>query len=91
MRRSGRRSDCPIHFGLEVFGDPWSLLIVRDLMFKARSTYTDFSGPRRASRRSLGGPIGAARAAGIVATERAPTTGRAVRYALTARGRDLMQ
>ena len=42
MRRSRRRSDCPIHFGLEVFGDPWSLLIVRDLMFKGRTTYTDF-------------------------------------------------
>jgi DNA-binding HxlR family transcriptional regulator len=40
MRR--RRSDCPVHFGLEAFGDQWSLLIIRDLMFKERTTYTDF-------------------------------------------------
>ncbi len=42
MRRRQRRSDCPVHFALEVFGDPWTLLIVRDLMFKDRRTYTDF-------------------------------------------------
>jgi DNA-binding HxlR family transcriptional regulator len=42
MRRRQRRSDCPVHFALEVFGDPWSLLIIRDLMFKGRTRYTDF-------------------------------------------------
>lgn len=31
-----------MHFALGVVGDPWSLLIVRDLMFKRRTTYTDF-------------------------------------------------
>jgi DNA-binding HxlR family transcriptional regulator len=42
MTRRRRRSDCPIHFALEVFGDAWTLLIVRDLMFKGKTTYTDF-------------------------------------------------
>jgi DNA-binding HxlR family transcriptional regulator len=42
MRRRHRKSDCPVHFALEVFGDPWSLLIIRDLMFKDRRTYTEF-------------------------------------------------
>lgn len=41
MRRR-RRSDCPVHFALDAIGDPWTLLIVRDLMFKRRATYTDF-------------------------------------------------
>jgi DNA-binding HxlR family transcriptional regulator len=40
--RRRRRSDCPVHFALDVFGDPWTLLIVRDLMFKRRATYSDF-------------------------------------------------
>ena len=31
-----------VHFALEVFGDAWTLLIIRDLMFKGRTTYTDF-------------------------------------------------
>src|SRR5262245_61828638 len=42
MRRRVRKSDCPIHFALEVFGDTWSLLVIRDLMFKGRSSYTEF-------------------------------------------------
>jgi DNA-binding HxlR family transcriptional regulator len=42
MRRRHRKSDCPVHFALEVFGDPWTLLIIRDLMFKDRRTYSDF-------------------------------------------------
>ena len=37
-----RRSDCPISFALDLFGDKWSLLIVRDLMFKNKKTYGEF-------------------------------------------------
>ncbi|HEX6430563.1 MAG TPA: helix-turn-helix domain-containing protein [Niastella sp.] len=27
------RSDCPLNYGIEIFGDKWTLLIIRDLMF----------------------------------------------------------
>jgi|SRR6185503_3288743 len=37
-----RRSDCPISFALDIFGDKWSLLIIRDLMFKNKRTYGEF-------------------------------------------------
>lgn len=36
------RSGCPISLALELFGDPWSLLIVRDLMFKGIHTFGGF-------------------------------------------------
>lgn len=36
------RSDCPINYALEIFGDKWTLLIIRDLMFKGKTTYGDF-------------------------------------------------
>lgn len=36
------RSVCPINIALETLGDSWSLLIVRDLMFKGRKTYKAF-------------------------------------------------
>jgi DNA-binding HxlR family transcriptional regulator len=42
MRKRHRKSDCPVHFALEVFGDAWTLLVIRDLMFKGRTTYGDF-------------------------------------------------
>ncbi|MEP6675030.1 MAG: helix-turn-helix domain-containing protein [Ferruginibacter sp.] len=38
----GRRSTCPINQGLELFGDKWTLLIIRDILFNRKSTYRDF-------------------------------------------------
>lgn len=37
------RSDCPISSSLDIFGDKWSLLIVRDLMLHKFRTYGDFT------------------------------------------------
>ena len=37
-----RRSDCPISFALETFGDMWSLLIVRDIIYFGKKTYGEF-------------------------------------------------
>lgn len=37
-----RRSDCPINFSLETFGDLWSLLIVRDIVYFGKKTYGEF-------------------------------------------------
>lgn len=37
-----RRSDCPINFALETFGDPWSLLIIRDIVYFGKKTYGEF-------------------------------------------------
>jgi DNA-binding HxlR family transcriptional regulator len=37
-----RRSDCPISVALETFGDLWSLLIVRDIVYFGKRTYGEF-------------------------------------------------
>jgi len=37
------RSSCPIASGLDVLGDKWSLLIVRDLLQFGSRTYSEFS------------------------------------------------
>lgn len=42
MAKQKRKSDCPIYFALEIFGDKWSLLIIRDLIFKGKKTYGEF-------------------------------------------------
>ena len=36
------RSNCPINFAVETFGDKWTLLVIRDLMFKGKRHYSDF-------------------------------------------------
>mgnify|MGYP002481804149 FL=1 len=35
------KSGCPINLGLEVFGDRWTLLILRDIMFTDRRTFRE--------------------------------------------------
>lgn len=42
MEKSKKRSECPISCSLDIFGDKWSLLIIRDMMFFNKSTYGDF-------------------------------------------------
>lgn len=42
MELNKRRSECPLSLSLDVFGDKWSLLIIRDLMFGNKCTYNDF-------------------------------------------------
>lgn len=42
METVKKRSECPISCSLDIFGDKWSLLIIRDMMFSNKSTYGDF-------------------------------------------------
>jgi len=39
-----RRSGCPINLSLEVFGDRWSLIILRDIIFGGRRHFRDLLG-----------------------------------------------
>ena len=41
-KKQQRRSDCPINFALETFGDMWSLLIIRDIVYFGKKTYGEF-------------------------------------------------
>ena len=36
------RSLCPVATGLDVFGDKWTLLILRDMLFLHKSTFNEF-------------------------------------------------
>jgi len=42
MSKQDRRSDCPISFGLDLFGDRWTLLIVRDMIFEKKQNFGQF-------------------------------------------------
>ena len=56
------RSHCPINYGLEHFGDKWSLLIIRDLMFKEKRHYNEFlEGGEKVSTSVLGTRMAAIR------------------------------
>ncbi|MGJ4731795.1 transcriptional regulator [Leptospira levettii] len=43
MENTKKRSECPLSCSLDIFGDKWSLLIMRDMMFFNKSTFGDFA------------------------------------------------
>ena len=85
-----RRSGCPVSISLEMLGDRWSLLIVRDLMVRGFRTFGEFqeSGEGIATN-ILADRLRKLRAAGIITAETEETDGRKVNYRLTEKGIDL--
>ena len=88
--KSSRRSACPVSISLEMFGDRWSLLIIRDLMVRGLRTFKEFqhSGEGIASN-ILSNRLERLEAAGIIATEADESDCRKVIYRLTEKGIDL--
>jgi DNA-binding HxlR family transcriptional regulator len=85
-----RRSGCPISMALEMLGDAWSLLIVRDLMFKDRQTYNDFlQGGEGIASNILADRLRKLAEAGIVEKRRDPSDARRFVYRLSDKGIDL--
>lgn len=93
MRRAVKakhRSGCPVSASLEVLGDRWSLLIVRDLMVRAYRTFKQFekSGEGIASN-ILAERLKRLEGAGIISRETDEADARRVNYRLTEKGIDL--
>jgi DNA-binding HxlR family transcriptional regulator len=87
---AGRRSGCPVSISLDILGDRWSLLIIRDLMVRGFRTFKDFqdSGEGIATN-ILADRLRKLEKAGIIAPEPEEADGRRVNYRLTAKGIDL--
>ncbi len=81
------RSGCPVSVSLEVFGDRWSLLIVRDLMVRGLRTFKEFreSGEGIASN-ILADRLRKLEEADIIGAELVEMDGRRVNYRLTEKG-----
>jgi len=85
-----RRSDCPISIALELLGDAWSLLIVRDLMFKERRTFNDFlTGGEGIASNILADRLRKLEDADIIEKRRDPQDARRFIYRLSPKGIDL--
>jgi DNA-binding HxlR family transcriptional regulator len=83
------RSPCPVASTLDIIGDKWSLLVVRDL-FAGKKTYNDFQrSPEKISTNILADRL--KRLADCEIVEKRPYQERPLRYEyiLTAKGKDL--
>lgn len=85
------RSHCAVNYGVEIFGDRWSLLIIRDIVFAGKKTYGEFL----KSEEGIATNVLASRLAfleeqGILWRAPSPTDGRKDFYTLTEKGLDLV-
>ena len=85
-----RRSGCPLNASVEMLGDRWSLLIIRDMMLAGACTYKTFLGCYEGiATNILADRLRKLVAYGIITTEPDPSDGRKVIYVLTQKGIDL--
>ena len=88
--KNKHRSGCPVSVALEVLGDRWSLLIIRDLMVRGFRTFKEFQEAGEGiATNVLAERLRRLGARGILKAEPDSTDGRRVNYRLTEKGIDL--
>ena len=86
-----KRSACPVSCTLDVFGDKWSLLIIRDLMFTKSCTYGDFQkSEEKIATNILASRLKALEENGVIKKSQHPESKAKVLYTLTEKGIDLL-
>jgi DNA-binding HxlR family transcriptional regulator len=91
MAKQKRKSDCPINYAIELFGDRWTFLIIRDLMFKGKNHYNEFlQSEEKIATNILADRLQLLEHNGIVTKKADPTHGSKWIYQLTDMGIDLL-
>ena len=82
-----RRSGCPVSAALDLLGDRWSLLVVRDMMVRGYRTFREFQRAGEGiATNILADRLQKLAAGGIVVRERSSQDGRSTHYRLTEKG-----
>jgi DNA-binding HxlR family transcriptional regulator len=88
--RVKRRSECPLNASVEMLGDRWSLLIIRDMMLRGFRRYKEFLECYEGiATNILANRLQKLVAYGIITSKADPTDGRKLIYSLTTKGIDL--
>ncbi len=93
MKKTGKeiRSHCAVNYGVEIFGDRWSLLIVRDIVFDGKKTYGEFlKSEEGIATNVLASRLASLEEQGILSRSPNPDDGRKDFYTLTEKGLDLI-
>jgi DNA-binding HxlR family transcriptional regulator len=86
-RNPKRRSGCPLNASVEMLGDRWSLLIIRDMMLRGFRTYKEFLGSYEGiATNILADRLRKLQAYGIIAAKPDASDGRKLSYSLTPKG-----
>ncbi len=86
-----KKSPCPIAFFLDLFGDKWSLLVLRDLVAREKRYYRDFINPtEKIATNILADRLKALVAQGLVTRHRDPDKKSMTLYTPTAKAMALL-
>lgn len=89
--RTDTRSTCPISTALELVGDRWTLLVIRDLMFAGKRHFREFlQSEEGISSNILADRLASLVRNGIVSRRDDPTHAQKAIYSLTRKGLDLL-
>jgi DNA-binding HxlR family transcriptional regulator len=81
------RSRCPIAVSLDLLGDRWTLLVLRDMVFRGHRYFQEFAGSAEGiATNTLSNRLARLQEAGVIRKERVPEDGRRYRYVLTEEG-----
>lgn len=84
------RSLCPLNASVEIMGDRWSLLIIRDMMLRGFNSYKQFLDSYEGiATNILADRLAKLEANAIIAHQPDPADGRKIIYRLTSKGMDL--
>ncbi len=75
------RSSCPVAASLDVLGDRWTLVVLRDLVLDGRAHFADLAADESIATNTLAERLQRLRDAGIIARVRDPEDGRRWIYA----------
>jgi DNA-binding HxlR family transcriptional regulator len=75
------RSSCPVAASLDVVGDRWTLVVLRDLLVGGRTHFADFAADESIATNTLAERLQRLRGAGVIARVRDPEDGRRWIYA----------
>src|SRR5208282_3044073 len=85
-----RRSGCPLNASVEMLGDRWCLLIIRDMMLRGARSYKEFlEGYEGIATNILADRLRKLVGYGIITRKVDPLDGRKITYSLTQKGIDL--
>jgi len=84
------RSNCPISYTLDIFGDKWTFLVLRDIMFYNRTRFKDFMPNERIATNILADRLGKLEGAELITKERDPKLKNQYIYSVTSTGESLL-
>lgn len=86
-----RRSDCPISYALDVIGDRWSALVIRDIALYNKTSFSDFLAADEGIAESvLARRLRDLERRGLIGSTRPEDDRRRRNYHLTPAGRELL-